>query len=267
MREETPLGPLPITSPIRRSPAEPSLVGGAPQIPFDACGETAERGAAVLAATRWEELGPRGFYARYGRRLLDLVVILALLPLAALPMLAVAVVNAFLYRDLRRVLFVQERVGYRGRRFRILKFRTMVEAPESEVDSWASGRDRLRVTPFGRFLRNTHLDEVPQLVNVLRGDMGLIGPRPEMIEIEAWAERNLPGFGRRLRIRPGITGLAQVTQGYTGCSVEAYRRKLELTERYLARLSLTADLQILLRTALWMLAGRGWGWREQGEAS
>jgi lipopolysaccharide/colanic/teichoic acid biosynthesis glycosyltransferase len=105
------------------------------------------------------------------------------------------------------------------------------------------------------------LDELPQLYNVLRGEMSFIGPRPEMVEVEAWASDQIPGFTERLAIKPGITGLAQVTQGYTPRDVDAYRRKLAINREYLATLSMSRDLGIVVRTALWMLRGRGWKWR------
>ena len=121
-----------------------------------------------------------------------------------------------------------------------------------------SAADAARVTRFGRFLRNTYLDELPQLINVLRGDMGLIGPRPEMTEIELWAQAHVPGFGDRLVIRPGITGFAQITQGYAPKEVSAYERKLALNLEYLERMSARTDLRILLGTVVWVLTGRGW---------
>jgi lipopolysaccharide/colanic/teichoic acid biosynthesis glycosyltransferase len=94
--------------------------------------------------------------------------------------------------------------------------------------------------------------------------MSIIGPRPEMIEIEAWAGREVPGFTERLRIRPGITGWAQVTQGYTGRCAEAYAAKLAANEAVTCRPSLRRDVEVLLRTALWMLRGKGWEWKLQG---
>jgi lipopolysaccharide/colanic/teichoic acid biosynthesis glycosyltransferase len=179
-----------------------------------------------------------------------LLVTLTLLPLALVPAVLVTLVNTIVQRDPRKVFFRQERIGRRGRPFVLLKFRTMRDVP---------GDDHARVTRFGRFLRNTHLDELPQLVNVLRGEMCLIGPRPEMPETELWAGGLLPAFSERLVLAPGVTGLAQITQGYTDSGdVQAYREKLALNERYRATLSFARDVSILWRTALWMLRGRGW---------
>ena len=209
----------------------------------------------------WEQECPRSFYARHGHRALDLVLLTIALPLAAIPAFAIALVNAVVFGDPRQILFVQERVGFRGKRFAIYKFRTMRAARESSMDSWTQGQDTLRVTRFGRFLRNAHLDELPQLLNVLKGDMSFIGPRPEMVEIEDWAASRVPGFSRRLALRPGISGYAQITQGYTGCDEEAYAEKLAINEHYLRTISLRTDLEIVLRTIVWMMRGKGWDWK------
>jgi len=199
-----------------------------------------------------------GLYVRVGRPLVRLVLLVVALPPALVISLPIVAVNAFLFRSLRRVLFTQERVGRAGRVFWIVKFRTMREVPASAYDSWTSGLDRLRVTSFGRFLRNTHLDELPQLVNILRGEMDFIGPRPEMVAIHDWACEHVPGFALRNALLPGVTGLAQVIQGYAGRDEAQYRRKLALDLEYLERLSLATDLEILSRTALWMARGKGW---------
>ena len=217
--------------------------------------------------TDWQTLAPRGFYARRGQRLLSLACVLAALPAALCLALPIALVNLLCFGDPRRVLFAQARVGHRGRVFRILKFRTMREPRRSSFDSWSAGEDRARVTRFGRFLRNTHLDELPQLVNVLRGEMSLVGPRPEMVEIDAWAREHVPGFERRLALLPGLTGRAQVTQGYAGRHVEAYARKLAADEEYRVRFSPAEDVRILAATAVWVLSGRGWSWKAGAEPS
>ncbi|MEW6071327.1 MAG: sugar transferase [Planctomycetota bacterium] len=203
---------------------------------------------------------PSSWYPRRGKRWLDLVALALAAPLVAGPLVALAIAVLAVYRDPRRVLFAQRRAGWRGCEFVLYKFRTMREAPAGEMESWRQGADGERVTRLGRFLRRTHLDELPQLYNVLRGDMHLVGPRPEMIEVEEWAREHVPGFAARLAIRPGITGLAQVTQGYAACDVAAYRRKLLLDRRYLARVSIGLDLRIALATLFWMLRGRGARW-------
>ena len=152
------------------------------------------------------------------------------------------------------VLFSQERVGLAGRLFRIHKFRTMRQTAGPAI---TAGGDP-RITRVGAFLRRTKLDEMPQLWNILCGEMDFIGPRPEMVEIHAWACEHVPAFAERTAVLPGVTGLAQVIQGYASRDEAQYRRKLALDRRYIERRSLRLDLEILLRTALWMARGRGW---------
>lgn len=224
---------------------------------------------AVHAAppTGAEPIRPRGLYARTGKRALDLALVLPALPFALAIGLPVAAWNAWVFRDLRKVFFVQERVGLGGEAFQMVKFRTMREPRGSAMDSWFQGGDQARVTRFGRFLRNMHLDELPQLINILRGDMHLVGPRPEMRDIHDWAASEVPGFGGRLAVRPGLTGLAQVTQGYTGASAECYAEKLAIDLEYIRGLSFAGDVGVVLRTIPWVLQGRGWSWNRGSKCS
>jgi len=232
------------------TPSLSRFLGGAPAPVLRA--RASERVAGTTwrrAAGEWERLVPPGLYARHLRTALLLVASLPLVPLALLFALPIACANLWIHGP-RRVFFAQLRVGWRGRIFVLYKFRTMRDWP---------GDDRARVTRFGRFLRNTHLDELPQLWNVLCGDMCLIGPRPEMISTERWAARHVPGFSERLCLRPGLTGYAQITQGYTDDGdLSAYREKLRLNRRYRDEMGLGLDGAILARTVLWMLRGRGW---------
>lgn len=198
----------------------------------------------------WKRLKPKGVYARWLRPATGIGLALALLPAALAIGIPIAIANLVLFRDPRRIFFTQERVGRYGRVFRIYKFRTMRDRDPSNEG------DRDRVTPFGRFLRDRHLDELPQLLNILCGDMGLIGPRPEMIELERWASAEVEGFTERLAIRPGVTGYAQVVQGSVPRELESYRRKLELDREYLHHLSPAMDLEIVLGTIPLMIRGR-----------
>lgn len=209
----------------------------------------------------WDSLLPDRWYARRGHRWLDRLLLLVVLP-PALPVLGlIALANLVVFGDPRQILFLQPRVGWRGEVFHIWKFRTMKEARGTALESWSTGQDQLRVTRLGRFLRNSHLDELPQLVNILRGEMSFIGPRPEMVEIESWAAQEVPGFSDRLALRPGVAGLAQVTQGYTGRDAAAYAEKLSINRQYMEAISLRLDLEVVVRTALWMLRGKGWDWQ------
>jgi lipopolysaccharide/colanic/teichoic acid biosynthesis glycosyltransferase len=134
-----------------------------------------------------------------------------------------------------------------GQPFTIYKFRTMaVDATEQRDECWASPSDP-RVTRLGRVLRKYRLDELPQLYNVLRGDMNIVGPRPEQPTIFASLREQIPGYTVRQRVRPGITGWAQINQHYDTC-VDDVKRKVAYDLEYLARQSVTEDLKIMLRT-------------------
>lgn len=154
------------------------------------------------------------------------------------------------------VIFRQRRLTAGGREFVILKFRTMRQDAESKTGAvWATSGDP-RVTSIGSFLRKTRLDELPQLFNVLAGEMSLIGPRPERPEFAKQLEAELPSFNRRLEVKAGITGLAQIGNGYASC-LESYRRKLALDRLYVKEQSLMLDLRIALRTIVVVITGDG----------
>lgn len=154
------------------------------------------------------------------------------------------------------VIFKQKRLTRDGRLFTMYKFRTMCQDAEAKTGPiWARESDP-RVTTVGKILRRTRLDELPQLFNVLRGEMSLIGPRPERPEVAERLSTELPDFQKRLSVKAGITGLAQVSTGYAA-SVESYRRKLELDLEYIHRASILLDLKIVLQTILVVLTARG----------
>jgi lipopolysaccharide/colanic/teichoic acid biosynthesis glycosyltransferase len=146
-----------------------------------------------------------------------------------------------------------------GRPFTIFKFRTMrvCTAAEQPAQVWATPDDP-RITRVGRILRQFRLDELPQLVNVLCGDMDIVGPRPEQPAIFARLREEIPGYQARQRVRPGITGWAQINQHYDS-SVDDVRNKLAFDLEYISRRSLTEDLRIMLRT-LPVVAGGFGGW-------
>jgi len=144
------------------------------------------------------------------------------------------------------VFYKQERVGKGGRPFTIYKFRSMRENAESGVARWASEKDP-RVTRVGHLLRLTHIDELPQIWNVFRGDMSIVGPRPERPEFVRILEEKVPYYAVRHAVRPGITGWAQVNYRY-GASIEDAMRKLESDLYYVKNMSLFLDLKIMLRT-------------------
>jgi lipopolysaccharide/colanic/teichoic acid biosynthesis glycosyltransferase len=155
------------------------------------------------------------------------------------------------------VIYRQSRLGYRGRVFQIFKLRTMVKDAELETGPvWASKEDR-RVTSLGAILRITHLDELPQLFNVLRGEMSLIGPRPERPEIASQIAQALPAFRKRLAVRPGLTGLAQVllpADDPEDSTLDCVRRKLECDLFYARNIRFLLDVRIYVSTAFRMVA-------------
>ncbi len=191
-----------------------------------------------------------------GKRVMDVLVVLATLPLTVPLMAATAI--AVRLDSPGPALFVQGRVGLGNRDFRIYKFRSM------RVDAEAHGArlactDDDRITRVGRIIRKTRLDELPQLWNVLRGDMSLIGPRPEQRVFVDRFETEIPFYIYRHVVRPGLTGWAQVMQGYTEDDAEATRIKIQHDFYYIKNLSLWLDLLIAFRTVRVLLTG--WGAR------
>ena len=153
------------------------------------------------------------------------------------------------------VFFCQTRIGRGGRPFVIRKFRTMRNAAEANGAVWATKNDP-RITKLGRFLRKTRVDEIPQLWNVLRGDMAFVGPRPERPEFVQWLSEEIPYYDLRHMIRPGITGWAQVRYKY-GASLEETKHKLEYDLYYMKHLSLGLDLLIMFETIKTIALQRG----------
>ncbi|MBL8793105.1 MAG: sugar transferase [Planctomycetia bacterium] len=180
----------------------------------------------------------------------DSVLALVLLAFASPIILLAAVLVKLTSRG--PAFYTQTRVGQYGQHFTIVKLRTMVENCESLTGPrWAIPGDP-RVTLLGQVLRVTHLDELPQLLNVLRGDMSIIGPRPERPEFLPNLERQLPGYRDRLLVKPGVTGLAQV-QLPADTDIESVRRKLSLDLWYVENVSPWLDLRILLCTGFYIL--------------
>jgi sugar transferase (PEP-CTERM system associated) len=153
------------------------------------------------------------------------------------------------------IFFRQKRVGMGGRIFEVVKFRTMFTDAEAGGARWATKNDP-RVTKVGMFMRKTRLDEIPQLWNVLRGDMGFVGPRPERPEFVAWLADELPFYYLRTLIRPGLTGWAQVRYGY-GATLAETKQKLEYDLYYIKHMSLGLDLLIMFETIKTILRRRG----------
>lgn len=189
------------------------------------------------------------------KRVLDLVAVLLTLPFS-LPLMAATAIAVRLDSP-GPALFVQNRVGLGNRDFRIYKFRSMRVDAEAQGARLASNDDN-RITKVGAFIRKTRLDELPQLWNVLKGDMSLIGPRPEQRVFVEQFETEIPFYIYRHVVRPGLTGWAQVMQGYAG-DADATRVKIQHDFYYIKHFSLWLDILILFKTVRVVLTG--WGAR------
>lgn len=179
----------------------------------------------------------------WSKRLFDVLVALAGLVLFS-PLLAILALLVWIFHG-RPILFRQQRPGYKGRLFTIYKFRTMTEQRDANGNLLP---DAERLTPFGRFLRSTSLDDLPQLINVLRGEMSLVGPRPLLAQ---YLERYSPEQMRRHDVLPGITGWAQVN----GRNALSWEEKFRLDVWYVDHWSFWLDMRILLMT-LWKVLKR-----------
>lgn len=178
----------------------------------------------------------------------------ALAVLLTIPAVPVVLFAALLVKLTSRgpAFYTQTRVGRNGRLFQIVKLRTMLHNCESLTGPrWSLPGDP-RVTPVGWFLRKSHIDELPQLINVLRGEMSLVGPRPERPEFIPDLERALPAYRQRLNVRPGVTGLAQV-QLPPDTDIDSVRRKLAHDLYYVRHLSPWLDLRLLIATVFYAL--------------
>jgi len=154
------------------------------------------------------------------------------------------------------MLYHQTRVGLQGREFTVHKFRTMCQdAERSTGPVWSTANDS-RVTPIGRFLRRTRLDEIPQLWNVLVGEMSFVGPRPERPSFVNELTEKIPYYGQRHVLKPGVTGWAQIRYTY-GASVEDAIEKLQYDLYYIKNLSIALDFVILLETLKTVIMRRG----------
>ena len=255
-----------------RRPSGPRPAGAASPLPSGAAPPAAARSLAATPARR----------PLTAQRLLDIavsgVLLIALSPLFVLVAALIKLTSPgpILYRQVRVGLErrAAQRRGFApaagprdrrrsdrraslayGRPFDIVKFRTMVVDAEAGGPKWSTAGDP-RITPLGRFLRLTRLDETPQLWNVLRGDMSLLGPRPERpFFVEQFVEA-IPGYEERLRVKPGITGLAQVSLAYDS-SVDDVRRKLDADLDWIRGRSWKRDVGIVLRTVAVVVTGRG----------
>lgn len=253
--------PLTVAEVLRRSVYEKTL-----QVEAEVVKVVITRSGLKLTSEDYEQLedfkerfseGRRSLYSTFGKRIFDLILTIPALLLLAPLMIIIAL---FISLDGHRPIYSQERIGYKGKVFRILKFRTMVDNADEALDQYLRAnpeariewdtsqklRNDPRITPFGVFLRKTSLDELPQLLNVLVGQMSLVGPRPIMVgQAELYSESVY------YTMKPGLTGLWQISAR----SEASLTARYEYDREYSRRMSLLVDLSIILRTV--SLAVRG----------
>lgn len=192
----------------------------------------------------------KGNYYKIFKRCFDVVFSLILL-VSSSPVLLVSLIIVFL-QDFKNPLFSQERVGVGNKEYKMYKIRSMVHNAEKHGAQWAKENDS-RVTAFGRFIRKTRIDELPQLWNVLKGEMSLIGPRPEREVFYKEFEKTIPNFRDRLQVKPGLGGWAQINGGYNITPKE----KLDLDLYYIENLSFKLEAKIFIKTIKVVLTGDG----------
>jgi len=204
-----------------------------------------------LTCPGFEKVGD-GFYSKM-KRIIDVAASITLLIISA-PL--IFIIPIIIKIDSRGPIFyVQERCGLGENRFKLIKFRTMVNNAEENGPQWASENDP-RVTRVGKILRKLRLDELPQLINVLKGDMSLIGPRPERDYFIKELKAKIPYYSLRFYVKPGITGWAQINYRY-GASIEDAIEKLAYDLYYIKNMSLLLDISIILKTIRVVLLGHG----------
>ena len=194
------------------------------------------------------ELSPKPVYEAI-KRCFDIFFSGVLLILLALPMLVIGI--AVKVTSPGPVFYIQERLGKNGKKFTICKFRTMILESEADAIRWSCDNDP-RVTPVGRFLRKCHLDELPQLWDIFRGALSFVGPRPERQVFYDAFETYIHGFHERLKVKPGLTGLAQITGG----SSMPPEEKIVCDIEYIKNRSVMLDAKILVKTLVVVLLGR-----------
>jgi exopolysaccharide biosynthesis polyprenyl glycosylphosphotransferase len=201
-----------------------------------------------------DEARVSGFY-ELGKRIFDILI--SLIGLGILLIVFPFVSLAILLETGGPIIYTQTRCGRGAQHYRILKFRTMrPDAEENGRPQWAEENDN-RATRVGRFLRKTHLDELPQVINVLRGEMCIVGPRAERPELVAWFQQHVPFYRARLLVKPGITGWAQINFGYAS-TIDETMTKMEYDLYYIKHRNLLLDFVIMLRTpaTIWGFQGR-----------
>ena len=196
--------------------------------------------------------GKKRFYD-FGKRIVDIAasIIFGIIALILVPPVAILIILTSGFP----VFFTQIRIGKNGKPFKAIKFRTMVQNAEKHGAQWATKNDP-RVTAIGKFLRKSRIDEIPQLINILKGEMSFVGPRPERPEFVDKLKQEIPFYRERLLVKPGLTGWAQINYRY-GASVYDAKTKLQYDLYYVKNRSLALDFGIILRTIKTVLSAIG----------
>ncbi len=187
------------------------------------------------------------------KSLADKLIALMVLPVVAMIGLILLILNLFMNKG--PLLFIQKRAGLNGRAFPMVKFRTMVPSNVEARDPTA-GVETDRITPLGHYLRHSRIDELPNFWNVLMGQMSIVGPRPDAMNHAEHFSTTIPGYSARFNVRPGITGLAQVSMGYAEGEDDTVKKVL-WDQAYIRDLSLVQDVQIMVKTVGVMATGFG----------
>ncbi|MCK5917648.1 MAG: sugar transferase, partial [Cocleimonas sp.] len=200
-----------------------------------------------------ELIAPESSYL-ISKRVFDIALILFFSPII-IPLMLITAVLIKLEEPSASVFFWQKRVGAQGKAFNMIKFRSMTTDSEKHGSQFAQASDK-RITRLGRFTRKMRIDELPQLLNIIRGEMSLIGPRPEQVLFVEEFAKTIPNYGDRHHVLPGITGLAQIKQGYVD-DANGTRTKLAYDLYYIENISFLMDIRIALQTLHTMATGFG----------
>lgn len=193
-------------------------------------------------------------WEKKAKRLLDIVASFSILIITSPIMILTAI--AIKLDSKGPVFFKQERSGLNGKEFLVYKFRSMVSDAEAKTGPVWSTKDDPRITRVGKLIRKVRIDELPQMINVLKGEMSLVGPRPERPYFVDMLSKEIPYYKRRLKVRPGVTGWAQVKHKYDE-SIEDVKMKLNYDLFYIENMSLRLDIKIIFRTVFVVLFGKG----------
>ncbi len=200
-----------------------------------------------------EDLGKinKKFFYSIIKRIFDFILSLVAIIILIIPMVFIGLLVKLTSKG--PILYKQERLGKNGKPFKLVKFRSMKVDAEANGAQWSKGDADPRITKFGRFLRKTRIDELPQLFTILNGKMSIVGPRPERAVFYDEFEKYIHGFNQRMKVKPGLTGLAQVNGGYDLKPEE----KIIYDIKYIKNRSLWLDFKIIIKTVLVIFTHKG----------